>query len=123
MAHPRQATLWSTVAHPSCHGAGDDEEGLEELELPNEASGEVGMSRGEASLSAARFWEGLLRERHEQLVRQDEAAVQEHWQDQPLHENQVSPMLDPAGSLLLLLLSPSLSALLPLMLLPLMPLL
>ena len=109
------------MVDPGRYGAGDDEEGLEELELPNEASGEVGMSRGEASLSAARFWEGLLRERHEQLVRQDEAAVREHWQDQPLHDNQVSPMLDPAGSLLLLLLllllSPSLSLLLTLMLL------
>lgn len=66
--------------------------------LGAEASGEVGMPRGDSSLSTAHFWEGLLRERYEQLVRQDEAAVRDHWQDQHLQDAEVSPTVDPAGT-------------------------
>lgn len=85
--------------HPLLCNAGDDEDHLDDMDLLNaEASGDVGMSRGDSSMSTARFWEGLLRERYEQLVRQDEAAVREQWQDQHLQDAEVSPMVDPAGS-------------------------
>ena len=75
----------------------EDEENLEDMDLPiAEASGDVGMFRGESGLSAARFWESLLRDRYEQLLRQDEAAVQEQWQGQH-GELDVSPMVEHAG--------------------------
>ena len=76
----------------------EDEENLEDMDLPTaEASGDVGLSRGESGMSAAHFWESLLRDRYEQVVRQDEAAIREQWQGQhgDLH---VSPMPEHAGS-------------------------
>lgn len=72
--------------------AGEDEEALEDADMHDaERDGE------DPPIPSARFWEALLRERHHQLLQQDEAAVQE-WREQNMQETEVSPLVHAAGS-------------------------
>ena len=82
--------------------AGDEEELVDELEC-----GDVGTNgeesphplvRADLSGSSAHFWEGLLKDKHQQLLEEDEQQVRQQWHSNPLHRAHASPPLDPAGA-------------------------
>ena len=76
--------------------AGDDEDAREEVECPDlEAAGDQ-VVKVMPSGSAAKFWEGLLKDKHEQLLKEEEQQVQ-HWHSNQLHHTDTSPPLDAAG--------------------------
>lgn len=77
--------------------AGDDEDARTDLECAELDLGDETLSRGEHSGSNAKFWEGLLKERHQQLLKEEEQQVQEQWRSHHLHSADASPALDPAG--------------------------
>lgn len=82
--------------------AGEDEEALEDTECPDlSPHGEGSPARGEpSSSSSAKFWEALLKEKHEQLLKEEEQQVREQWQTSHLRHVDTSPALDAAGELL-----------------------
>lgn len=72
---------------------GDDEDALDEVECPDlSTNGDDALGRAEPSGRNAKFWEALLKEKHEQLLKEEE-----HWQTNHLHPVDISPALDPAG--------------------------
>ena len=78
--------------------AGEDEDGIDEIEcLEVGLHGDDSPARGEPSGSNAKFWEGLLKEKHEQLLKEEEQQVREQWQTSHVHHVDTSPALDPAG--------------------------
>ena len=82
-----------------CLVAGDDEDAREDLECPDLDAADDPVVKAMPSGSAAKFWEGLLKDKHEQLLREEEQQVR-HWQSSQLHHTDTSPPLDPAGMLL-----------------------
>lgn len=98
-ACPLQAAGLTVKLLGSVHGhcAGDDEEALDDIECAELDLGEDSISRSEISGNNAKFWEGLLQERHEQLLKDEEQQVREQWQPHHLHSVDHSPALDPAG--------------------------
>ena len=85
--------------------AGEDEDARDELECAELDLGDDSMSRSEHSGSNAKFWENLLKDRHEQLLKEEEQQVREQWRSHLLHSADVSPAQDPAGMGWLLLFS------------------
>lgn len=78
--------------------AGEDEDGIDEIECPDVGlHGDDSPARGEPSGSNAKFWEGLLKEKHEQLLKEEEQQVREQYQTSHGHHVDTSPALDPAG--------------------------
>lgn len=59
--------------------------------------GDETLSRSDHSGSNAKFWEGLLKDRHEQLLKEEEQQVREQWRTHHMHPADASPALDPAG--------------------------
>ena len=83
--------------------AGEDEGAVEDTECPDlSPHGEGSPARGEpsSSSSSAKFWEALLKEKHEQLLKEEEQQVREQWQTSHLRHVDTSPALDAAGELL-----------------------
>ena len=78
--------------------AGDEEETIEEVECPElDPTGDDRMVRAEPSGSSAKFWEGLLKEKHEQLLKEEEQQVREQWQTSHMRHMDASPAPDLAG--------------------------
>lgn len=83
--------------------AGEDEDAVEDTDCPDlSPHGEGSPARGEpsSSSSSAKFWEALLKEKHEQLLKEEEQQVREQWQTSHLRHVDTSPALDAAGELL-----------------------
>lgn len=78
--------------------AGEEEDVHDDLECAELDLGDDSMSRSEHSGSNAKFWESLLKERHQQLLKEEEQQVREQWRSHHLHSADVSPALDPAGT-------------------------
>ncbi len=80
--------------------AGEDEDAVEDTDCPDlSPHGEGSPARGEPSSSSAKFWEALLKEKHEQLLKEEEQQVREQWQTSHLRHVDTSPALDAAGEL------------------------
>ncbi len=85
---------------------GEDEDAVEDTDCPDlSPHGEGSPARGEpssssSSSSSAKFWEALLKEKHEQLLKEEEQQVREQWQTSHLRHVDTSPALDAAGELL-----------------------
>ncbi|KAL3149213.1 hypothetical protein ABBQ32_002039 [Trebouxia sp. C0010 RCD-2024] len=75
---------------------GDDDDARTDLECAELDLGDETLSRSEHSGSNAKFWEGLLKERHQQLLKEEEQQVREQWRSHHLHSADVSPALNPA---------------------------
>ena len=79
---------------------GEDEDAVEDTDCPDlSPHGEGSPARGEpsSSSSSAKFWEALLKEKHEQLLKEEEQQVREQWQTSHLRHVDTSPALDAAG--------------------------
>ncbi|KAL0025228.1 hypothetical protein WJX77_008845 [Trebouxia sp. C0004] len=79
---------------------GEDEDAIEDTDCPDlSPHGEGSPARGEpsSSSSSAKFWEALLKEKHEQLLKEEEQEqVREQWQTSHLRHVDTSPALDAA---------------------------
>ena len=69
----------------------------DDLECAELDLGDDSTSRNEHIGSNAKFWESLLKERHQQLLKEEEQQVREQWRSHHLHSADVSPALDAAG--------------------------
>lgn len=79
------------------HHTAEEEDVHDDLECAELDLGDDSMSRSEHSGSTAKFWEGLLKERHQLLLKEEEQQVREQWRSHHLHPADVSPAMDPAG--------------------------
>lgn len=77
--------------------AGEDEDAHEELEGADAELAEEQVVKALPSGSAAKFWEGVLKETHQQLLQEEEQQVQ-HWHSTHAHHAGTPPPLDPAGA-------------------------